>query len=69
MKAPESYLFQPIKSVFADVFCRVGLVCEFFSKIISVLMRPNPKPLNVTLKEYLSESLILRWMGADRECL
>lgn len=55
--------------MFADVFCRVGLACELFRKIISVLMRPNPKPLNVTLKEYLSESLTLRWMGADRECL
>lgn len=31
----------------------MGLACELFTKIITVLMRPNLKPLNMTLKEYL----------------
>lgn len=35
----------------------MGLACEFFSKIIIVLMRPNLKPLNGTLKEYLQAAI------------
>lgn len=34
-----------------------GFACELFSKIITVLMRPNLKPLNVTLKEYLKAAI------------
>lgn len=32
-------------------------MCELFSKIITVLIRPNLKPLNMTLKEYLKAAI------------